>query len=97
MEGNKAAQVQIHVVAVANLLQGPNHGEANAIQQDSCPDGWTSGKQRSADLIANDDDRPLLHIIQVIDPSAFTDRQISDLVEVGAARPRSGRWPDRTR
>ena len=69
MKRNKAAQVLVHVVAMPNLLQRADNGEANPIQQDGCADRRSSGKKRPPDLIADDNDGALLQVVQFIDPA----------------------------
>src|SRR5579864_5554365 len=83
MERYEATQVQIHIVAVTNFLQGANHGEADAVEQNCGADGRTSRKQGAPDLVADDDHRALLRIVHAIDPAAFVDRKISNLIKVG--------------
>src|ERR1700686_384333 len=82
MERDEAAQVQIHVVAVADLLQGANHGEANPIEQNRGADGRTSWKEGAPDLVAYDDHGALLRVVHGIDPAALVDWQIADLIKV---------------
>ena len=83
MKRDEAAQVQIHVVAVADFLQGANHGEADAVEQNGGADGWTPWKQRAPNFVADDDYGALLRIVHGIDPAAFVDRKVANLVDVG--------------
>src|ERR1700687_3577142 len=82
MERDEAAQVQIHVVAVADLLQGANHGEANPIEQNGGADGRAPRKQGAPDLVPDDDHSALLRVVHGIDPAALVDWQIADLIKV---------------
>src|SRR6202158_2186933 len=82
MERDEAAQVQIHVVAVADLLQGANHGEANPIEQNRGADGRAPRKEGAPDLVAYDDHGALLRVVHGIDPAALVDWQIADLIKV---------------
>src|SRR5580704_7208654 len=81
MKRNEAAQVQIHVVAVADFLHGADHGEADTIEQDRSAHGRAAGKQRAAYFVADDDDFSLLRIVHRIDPAALVHRQVTNLVE----------------
>src|ERR1700739_1299593 len=83
MEGDKAAQVDVHVIAVANLLEGPDHGKADTIQKNRRAHGGASGKQCAPDFIAQHDHGSALRVIQVVEQAAFIDGQVADLVEIG--------------
>src|ERR1700751_3494434 len=82
MERDKTAEVRVHVVAVANFLKCSNDREANTVQENGRADGGTSGKQIAAHLIPENDDSAVLRIIEFVDPAAFMDGQIPDLVEI---------------
>src|SRR5579863_10581022 len=71
MEGNETPQVEIHVVAVANLLQRPNHGKSNTVEQNRCADGRAAGEECATHFVANDDDGSLLGVIHVVDPATL--------------------------
>src|ERR1700680_2821158 len=82
MERDEPAKVQVHVAAVAALLQRANHGEANPSEQNRVADGRASWKQGAPDLIADDDHGALLRVVHGIDPAALVDWQIADLIKV---------------
>src|ERR1700756_3254830 len=83
MEGNKAAQVDVHVIAVADFLEGPDHRKANAIQKNRRAYSGASGKQGAPNFIAQHDHGSALRVIQFVEPAAFIDGQVADLVEIG--------------
>jgi len=83
VERDHAAQVLIHVIAMAYLFERSDDFKANAIQQDRAAHGRTSGEQCAADFVADDDYRSSLDVVHLIQPSALSDRKVADLIEHG--------------
>src|SRR3979490_3107398 len=68
---DEAAKVQVHIVAVPNLLQSAHDLEADSVKQNSAANGGTPVEKCAADLVSDDHDRALLGVVHVIDPAAF--------------------------
>src|SRR5438552_3773047 len=83
MERNKAAQVQVHVVAMPHLLQCSNHREAHPIKKNRCPDRGTPREQRAPHLVPNHYYGPFLGVIEFIEPASFINGKVPNLIEVG--------------
>ena len=47
------------------------------------PTAGRPGKQGAADFVADDDNRALLRVVKLVDPTAFVSWQVTNLVEVG--------------
>src|SRR5438094_605260 len=67
---------------MSDTLQGTNHLKTNSIHQDCLANRRPSRKEHPPRFIADHDDCAFLRIVQLIEPAAFIDRQISNLIEV---------------
>ena len=83
IEGDEAPEVQVHVVAVTDGLDGADDLEADSVEQDGCSYGRAAAKESAPDFVANYDDRTFLCVIHIVDPATFVDGQVADLVEHG--------------
>ena len=64
------------------LLQCPDYGEPNTIQQDGRAHCRASWEKRAADFVADHDHRALLDIVQLIDPAPLVQWQIANMAEI---------------
>src|SRR6185312_4140336 len=75
-------QVAGVVIAVTDALQCPNHLKANAIEQNCRADGRPAGKKNATGFVADDNHGALLRYVQIVQPAAFINWQVTNLVEV---------------
>ena len=81
-EWHNQPHIQVGIVAVADFLDGPNHLEGHAIDQESAPDDWPSGKKDADEFAADDTDIVALQFVVPIQPAALFDGLIADVIEL---------------
>src|ERR1700680_993450 len=81
IEGDEAPEVQVHVVAVTDGLDGADDLEADSVEKDGCSYGRAATKESAADFVANHDARTFLRVIHIVDPATFVDGQGRVLID----------------
>jgi hypothetical protein len=82
LKGNVAAHIEPEVVAAAEVGHAADHFEAQAIDQDERADRGAAREQRLLQFVAEDNDIAALQAVQFIEPAAFFQGQVTDLVEI---------------
>src|ERR1051326_3023618 len=80
-ERHIALQILVHIVAVTDALQGANHFEPDAVEQNRAADRGPPEKKSAPGFIAQHDYRTLLRIVHFIQPAALMDGQVTNLMD----------------
>ena len=83
MKREVALQILGHIVPVANALQGADHFKADPVEQNAGADCRATREKRPAGFVTQDDHRPFLRIVHIVQPPALVHRQVANLIEHG--------------
>ena len=81
-EGHDQPHIQVGVVAMADLLDCPNHLEGHAIDQEPAADDGPAGKKYANEFAADDADVVALLFVAPIQPASLFNGLVANVIEL---------------